>query len=90
MFVEWGLLKGGLLMVNRLLVIELVKSFKFEVIFYVLVCCEKDEREVNSYGIKVVKVKKWLGYEVFDCFGFCFFEGFLMDVVIGYGVKFGK
>lgn len=88
--VEWGSSKGGLPTVNRLLATELAKSPKLEVTLYVSVCCEEDEREANSYGIKVVKAKKRPGYEALDCLGFRPFEGFLMDVVIGHGVKLGK
>lgn len=87
---EWKFFKGGLLIINRELVIGLVKYFNVVVIFFVLKCVEEDKKVVGKYNVRIVEVKKWVVFnELFDWLSF-FFRDFVVDVIIGYGVKFGR
>lgn len=61
-----------------------------EVIFFIFEgdCIYEYKKMVESYGIIVVEVRRCLGYDCYDWLSFLLLD-FSMDVVIGYGVKFG-
>lgn len=67
-----------------------MKSFNLEVSFYVIKCSEEEKWIVVSYDIIFIKVKELFGYEDFDWFFFLLDELLVIDIVVGYGVRFGK
>lgn len=89
--VEWGLFKGGFLIINRNLVINFVKYKWLNVIFFVLkgFCSDEEKKVVRCYNVVVREVSLFDGYEDGDWL-INLVDDFVIDFVFGYGINFGE